>query len=78
MSKKKNDAEFCPDCMSEMYCLNPDTDADHWRCPHCGTTGTFFDGGFCYDSDDDMPACCAACGNTAYPRCKTSCPIFDD
>ena len=24
------------------------------------------------------PSCCAACGNPAYPECKTSCPLFDD
>lgn len=25
-----------------------------------------------------IPAGCAACGNPAYPACKTSCPMFDD
>ena len=24
------------------------------------------------------PSCCVACGNPAYPRCKSSCSMFDD
>lgn len=30
------------------------------------------------DDDDDMPECCSACGCGAYPKCKTSCKIFDE
>lgn len=29
-----------------------------------------------YDGDDDVG--CIACGNPAYPDCKSSCPMFDD
>ena len=29
------------------------------------------------DDDDGEPGC-AACGNPAYPNCKSSCPMFDD
>ena len=25
-----------------------------------------------------IPPGCLACGNPAYPACKTSCPMFDD
>ena len=28
--------------------------------------------------DDEVPECCTACGNPAYPDCMTSCRIFDD
>ena len=31
-----------------------------------------------HEEDDDMPECCAACGNDAYPHCMDSCPLFDD
>ena len=31
-----------------------------------------------YDDDDEGDVGCAACGNPAYPNCKTSCPLFDD
>ena len=30
----------------------------------------------CYGEDDDIA--CNACGNPAYPNCKTSCSLFDD
>ena len=37
---------------------------------------------FYYEDDDenfdDMEEGCAACGNPDYPRCKDSCPLFDD
>ena len=29
-------------------------------------------------SDDEEEKGCTACGNPAYPHCKTSCPMFDD
>lgn len=27
--------------------------------------------------EDKVPEGCAACGNPAYPDCKSSCPLFD-
>ncbi len=30
------------------------------------------------DDDDDIEGGCRACGNPDYPRCKTSCSMFDD
>ena len=31
------------------------------------------------DDDDDWPPYgCLACGNPAYPKCTTSCKMFDD
>ena len=29
-------------------------------------------------NEDDIPECCVACGNPAYPDCQLSCNIFDD
>jgi len=31
-----------------------------------------------YDDSEGGDEGCAACGNPAYPECKTSCPLFDD
>ena len=31
-----------------------------------------------YDDDDEGDVGCTACGNPAYPECKSSCPLFDD
>ena len=30
------------------------------------------------EDSQEMPECCSACGNTAYPECQSSCPLFDD
>ena len=30
------------------------------------------------DYEDGPEEGCEACGNPAYPECKSSCPIFDD
>lgn len=30
------------------------------------------------DEDDDIEEGCRACGNPAYPDCKSSCSLFDD
>lgn len=30
------------------------------------------------DEECYMEVGCAACGNPCYPKCKTSCPLFDD
>jgi predicted amidophosphoribosyltransferase len=32
----------------------------------------------CDRSITRIPPGCAACGNPAYPKCKSSCPMFDD
>ena len=31
-----------------------------------------------FDDYEDNDVGCTACGNPAYPNCKTSCPLFDD
>jgi len=32
-----------------------------------------------FDIEDDEPGeGCTACGNPAYPRCKDSCPMYDN
>lgn len=33
--------------------------------------------GFWDDDDDDIPEGCAACGGD-WPRCTSSCPLYDD
>ena len=30
------------------------------------------------DEDDEIDEECRACGNPAYPNCKSSCSLFDD
>lgn len=52
-----------------------------WVCDNWGT----FCGDCIYEylnDDDDYEdggdEGCAACGNPAYPECKSSCPLFDD
>ena len=62
----------------------------YWECPKCynSITEDDIDCGYdeafdvTYDIDDydnilSEPGCCE-CGNPAYPKCKTSCPMFDD
>ncbi len=61
-----------------------------WTCTECGHTNLiaeseiideYEDNDSFYedaDDEDDIPEGCAACGNPAYPKCKLSCPIFDD
>lgn len=31
-----------------------------------------------FDDEDDMPEGCLACGNPDYPKCTSSCKLFDD
>lgn len=59
------------------------TGYEPWECMDCGARAseTYY-GGLAFDAvyfdDDDSDVGCMACGNPAYPECKTSCPLFDD
>ena len=43
-------------------------DGETYYCPNCDGNDDF----------DEMEECCSACGNPAYPNCKSSCDLFDD
>ena len=58
-------AEPCQNCWADMIEYD-----DHYECPKCGWT-------LWKDDEDGLPECCAACGGD-YPKCRDSCPIFDD
>ena len=56
-----------------------------WECTECGARayesqygGLAFDAEYFDDYGEDSDVGCIACGNPAYPDCKTSCPLFDD
>ena len=64
------------------------------KCPTCGKKMEEYDAFYTCDECDvfiykrgyepreekpeRMPAGCSACGNPAYPDCKSSCSLFDD
>lgn len=61
-------------------------DCGNWTCTNCGHINPIAEDEIIWDDDtgnedfDDIlsnPGC-AACGNPAYPDCKTSCPMFDE
>ena len=45
-------------------------DGATYYCPNCS--------GQSDEDDEDDESGCAACGNPAYPECKSGCPLFDD
>lgn len=72
------------DCGEHMY---PVGDTDEFVCPCCGAKWDLLD----YElhgpysnilrpifGPDDPGEGCIACGNPAYPNCKSSCGLFDD
>lgn len=69
-------------------CMEPVGDSDTFRCPDCGYTCDIRDyalhGPFSYllsiyyMESNKRGTGCEACDNPAYPKCKTSCPLFDD
>lgn len=62
---------MCPDCgrrMNRYKDMWGDWDGESYICYHCAG-----------DSDEEeYDVGCAACGNPSYPKCKTSCPMFDE
>ena len=67
-------------------CMQPIGDSDTVRCPTCGamwdiieyaTTGPFSDILSEY-IEEYQPEGCKFCGHSAWPKCKTSCGLFDD
>ena len=72
------------DCGTGML---PIGDTDNFHCPSCGAMWDLHEylyrGPFSkilgpFYTDDYIPEGCEACGNPAYPKCKTSCNLFDD
>lgn len=64
---------MCPNCGHRMRRATDMWgywDGETYICEYCS--------GDEYDDDDDGDAGCKACGNPAYPHCKTSCPLFDE
>ena len=49
-----------------------------WDCDVCGEFKVKKGYETKEEKEPNMPYCCSACGNPAYPNCKTSCSIFDD
>lgn len=83
MSAYLQDRPAC-DCGTGML---PIGDTDMFRCSFCGAMWDLHD--YLYRgpfskilgpifTDDYIPEGCEACGNPAYPKCKTSCNLFDD
>ena len=68
--------KVCPDCRSGM---DWDDDENAWVCHFCGNRiETDEDDWDVEEDEDEKPAGCIACGNTAFPQCKISCNMFDD
>lgn len=77
-------ALYCDRCGTE-YTLDDDGD---YYCPQCNywisipeKAKKYYskqDNYLTNDSSYTTEQGCAACGNPAYPKCKTSCPLFDD
>lgn len=81
---------YCPECGEEM--VKDDYDDDYY-CDNCmcyfsipkdqekffknPLTHLIQDIFSCIDDNRPGPGC-RACGNPSYPKCKDSCPLFDD
>lgn len=81
----------CRDCGSTME--RRGFPFSEFQCPQCGL-GAELDmfGNMVFDGEDEVASfgwdeeeekesrspACAACGNPAYPDCKTSCALYDD
>ncbi len=74
----ETDIWVCPDCNFEV----DDYDEYETYGPYAELLETTFlvdSYDNIWDDYDDTPGPgCDACGNPAYPNCKSSCPIFDD
>ena len=66
----------CPKCRREIGYSHRQ---ERWICLDCGIS---YDEGdlaeLSQNPPEHMPRGCVACGNSAYPNCKTSCDTFDD
>lgn len=70
----------CPICGARMY-EDEENGVDVYACSDCECVipQDEFDGDYYPpDDEDDVPPGCRACGCPAYPKCKTSCKLFDD
>lgn len=66
----------CPICHEELGYSHRQ---ERWICLDCGIS---YDEGdlaeLSQNPPEHMPRGCVACGNSAYPNCKTNCDAFDD
>ena len=59
---------------------------DEWECGFCGMMAYGTEDDYYFDDDDSYSYdsvygedfACKSCGNPNYPKCKTSCLMFDD
>lgn len=61
------------------------TSYEPWECMDCHARasescygGLAFDAEYFEEYGGDSDVGCTACGNSAYPDCKSSCSMFDD
>lgn len=69
----------CPDCGRRVKLTDdifPETGVRMYYCKHCEVF--YSPDSMCSGGDDDMPECCVACGNPAWPNCMDSCDIMSD
>lgn len=77
---------YCDECgasLNEQSGFSPYCGT--WECTECGYENDISEDNIIdeddeyYDSDNgEYNSGCAACGNPAYPKCMSSCPMFDD
>lgn len=79
----RKEGHKCLVCGGKM--AKTDRSFEPWECVKCharASETSWGDLAFGEEYLDDEPentdAGCRACGNPAYPKCKTSCPLFDD
>jgi hypothetical protein len=61
----------CPNCWYQINISNGIR--DFTREYYLNEYGQYY-----FDNDDGPEEGCRACGNPAWPNCKTSCPMYDD
>lgn len=71
----------CPECRASMY-EDEEDGVEIYACTNCECKipQDEFDGDYitCLGDEEDIPPGYRACGCPAYPKCKTSCKLFDD
>lgn len=66
----------CPDCPECGTTMRYSYSKSEFKCFNCGYV--MDEGDWDYESDDeDIPFACKTCGGP-YPKCMTSCKMFDD
>ena len=82
MGRRKNNPDLVEELLDGLWTMDQDefeekyaslSSSDMWKVSEAidGMEAEFL-------GDDEIPECCCACGNPAYPNCQLSCSIFDD